>query len=254
MGDLGQWFSSLPPMTRSWFGGTLALSLIGRFGLINPRWLILHYEPLVHSFQFWRPVSCVFYYPITPQTGFHFLINLYFLYNYSLRLETEHFVRRPADYLFMLLFNWICCIIVALIGEVLVLMDPMVMSVLYVWCQLNKDVVVTFWFGTRFKAMYLPWVLLAFNLIIAGGGMMELMGIIVGHLYFFLTIKYPQDFGGATLLQTPQILYNFFPNQRGVSSFGQAPTAPRAGGGGGGGGGWGGGRGGIFRGQGHTLG
>lgn len=133
-------------------------------------------------------------------------------------------------------------------------MDPMVMSVLYVWCQLNKDVVVTFWFGTRFKAMYLPWVLLAFNLIIAGGGMMELMGIIVGHLYFFLTIKYPQDFGGATLLQTPQILYNFFPNQRGVSSFGQAPTAPRAGGGGGGGGGWGGGRGGIFRGQGHTLG
>lgn len=82
---------------------------------------------------------------------------------------TEHFVRKPADYLFMLLFNWICCVIVALIGDVLVLMDPMVMSVLYVWCQLNKDVIVSFWFGTRFKAMYLPWVLLGFNMIIAGG-------------------------------------------------------------------------------------
>ena len=30
-------------------------------------------------------------------------------------------------------------------------MDPMILSVLYVWCQLNKDMVVTFWFGTRFK-------------------------------------------------------------------------------------------------------
>ena len=49
------------------------------------------------------------------------------------------------------------------------LMVPMVLSVLYVWCQLNKDVIVSFWFGTQFKAMYLPWVLFAFNLIISGG-------------------------------------------------------------------------------------
>ena len=33
-------------------------------------------------------------------------------------------------------------------------MDPMILSVLYVWCQLNKDMVVQFWFGTRFKVRY----------------------------------------------------------------------------------------------------
>lgn len=49
------------------------------------------------------------------------------------------------------------------------LMDPMVLSVLYVWCKLNKDVIVNFWFGTRFKAMYLPWVLLGMNLILSSG-------------------------------------------------------------------------------------
>ena len=48
-------------------------------------------------------------------------------------------------------------------------MDPMVLSVLYIWCQLNKDTIVSFWFGTQFKAMYLPWVLMMFNMIIAGG-------------------------------------------------------------------------------------
>lgn len=253
MGDVSQWFQSLPQMTRYWFGGTVAFSLLGRFGLLNPQWLILHYDPLFYSFQIWRPLTSLFYYPITPQTGFHFLINLYFLYNYSLRLETGLFSGRPADYLFMLLFSWACCVVVALLGNIMVLMDPMVMSVLYVWCQLNQDTIVSFWFGTQFKAMYLPWVLLGFNLIVAGGGMMELVGILVGHLYFFLAFKYPQDFGGISLLTTPQILYNYFPNQRGiVSGFGQAPQAATGGGGGGAGGGGGGG--GWFRGQGNTLG
>jgi uncharacterized membrane protein (DUF485 family) len=44
-----------------------------------------------------------------------------------------------ADYLFMLLFNWICAVTIGLFMNLSVLMDPMVLSVLYVWCQLNKD-------------------------------------------------------------------------------------------------------------------
>lgn len=35
---------------------------------------------------------------------------------------------------------------------------------------------------------------------------MELVGIVVGHLYFFLAIQYPQEFGGPVFLTTPQIL------------------------------------------------
>lgn len=133
----------------------------------------------------------------------------------------------------MLLFNWICCVIIGfladfpvsdfirsivferkkqlddvfIVGLLQYLMDPMVLSVLYIWCQLNKDTIVSFWFGTQFKAMYLPWVLLLFNLVIAGGGTMEFVGIVVGHLYFFLAMQYPQEFGGPMWLNTPQILY-----------------------------------------------
>ena len=33
-----------------------------------------------------------------------------------------------------------------------------------------------------------------------------LLGILVGHFFFFITIKYPQDFGGSHLLSTPQFL------------------------------------------------
>lgn len=247
--DLQDWFRSLPFITRYWFGLTILFTLAGRFGLFPAQWLILGWYEVIHQFQIWRPVTAIFYYPLTPQTGFHFLINLYFLYNYSVRLETGLFSGRPADYIFMLSFNWISAVIVGLFMNIKFLMDPMVLSILYVWCQTNKDTIVSFWFGTQFKAMYLPWVLFGFNLIIAGGGIMELIGILIGHLYFFLMFKYPQDFGGPALLSTPEFLYSWFPNVRGgVQGFGQPPAQAPAGGGGGGpaGGGGGGGGGGGF--------
>lgn len=42
------------------------------------------------------------------------MLNCYFLYNYSLRLETDHFKASPADYLFLLIFNWLCCLIIGI--------------------------------------------------------------------------------------------------------------------------------------------
>jgi derlin-1 len=80
--DLQDWFRSLPMLSRYWFGGTVLFTLLGRFGLLSARWLVLAWQPLFHSFQVWRPATALLYYPLTPQTGFHFLINLYFLYNY----------------------------------------------------------------------------------------------------------------------------------------------------------------------------
>ncbi len=47
-------------------------------------------------------------------------------------------------------------------------MDGMILSVMYIWCQLNKEVMMSFWFGMQFKAMYMPWVILLFNWIMSG--------------------------------------------------------------------------------------
>jgi derlin-1 len=102
-------------------------------------------------------------------------------------------------------------------------MDPMVLSVLYIWCQLNKEVIVTFWFGSRFKAMYLPWVLFGFNVLLSNGGMLSLFGILIGHLYFFLKFTYPQELGGGDWLRTPQFIKNYLPDVRPSGVFGFAP-------------------------------
>lgn len=144
----------------------------------------------------------------------------------------------------MLLINKLHFVIIHLYTQALslafgivMLMDPMVMSVIYVYCMINQDQIVSFWFGTRFKARYLPWALFGMNFLLGGGGMSELVGIIVGHLYYFVMMKYPAE-QGVTLLQTPQLLYKYFPNNQPASyvaperlfrqNAGQAsaPTAP----------------------------
>uniref|UniRef100_A0A087YMA2 Derlin n=1 Tax=Poecilia formosa TaxID=48698 RepID=A0A087YMA2_POEFO len=242
MSDIGDWFRSIPLITRYWFAASIAVPFIGKLGLVDFRNLMLFPELVFSRFQqLWRPVTATLYFPVTPNTGFLYLVNLYFLYHYSTRLETGAFDGRPADYVFMLLFNWICIVITGLLMDMRLLMIPLIMSVLYVWAQFNSEMIVSFWFGTRFKAHYLPWVILVFNFIIGGSFMNELTGNLVGHLYFFLMFKYPMDLGGRSFLSTPDFLYRFFPNTRGgVSGFGVPPTRrpvpqepPAAGGGGG---------------------
>ncbi|XP_023583945.1 derlin-1 isoform X2 [Trichechus manatus latirostris] len=206
MSDIGDWFRSIPAITRYWFAATVAVPLVGKLGLISPAYFFLWPEAFLYRFQIWRPITATFYFPVGPGTGFLYLVNLYFLYQYSTRLETGAFDGRPADYLFMLLFNWICIVITGLAMDMQLLMIPLIMSVLYVWAQLNRDMIVSFWFGTRFKACYLPWVILGFNYIIGGSVINELIGNLVGHLYFFLMFRYPMDLGGRNFLSTPQFL------------------------------------------------
>lgn len=227
MSDIADWYYKIPFFTRWWLTLTIAFSLAGRFGLVRMYSMVLLYEPLMNNYEIWRPITAIFYYPITPMTGFRFLVNLYFLYSYSLRLESSDFSGRPADYFYMLIFNWICCVVVALLIQLPLLMDALILCVLYIWCQLHKDVIVNFWFGTRFKAMYLPWVLFGFNFILAGAGISDLIGILCGHLYYFLKFIYPQESGGRSFLQTPNFLYNWFPNVSVSSGFGTVPTQPQ---------------------------
>jgi len=228
MTDIGSWFKSLPFFTRHWFALSIAIPLLSRFGLLNPGYLVLEYSAFIHRFQIWRPITALFYFPLGPNTAFAYLLNLYFLYNYSVRLETGLFAGRPADYCFLLLFNWLSLVVLGLAFKVWFLMEPMILSVLYLWCQINKDTVVSFWFGTQFKAIYLPWVLFGFNFILKGGGFEEFLGILVGHLYYFLMYSYPLDYGGTQFINTPQILYDYFPSRSRTSGVGVPPASRQA--------------------------
>ncbi|CAI5439224.1 unnamed protein product [Caenorhabditis angaria] len=213
--DLKDWINTIPVVTRHWFLGTLIVPLLGRLGLVSAQWMYLDWDLIVNKFHFWRPITALIFYPVTPQTGFHWLMMLYFLYNYSKNLESDTFSGRPADYLYCLLINWFVCVGLCLAFGVYFMLEPMVISVLYVWCMINKDTIVSFWFGMRFPARYLPWVLCIFNMVLRNGGLNELIGIVSGHAYYFFALQYPLEHGGIQLIQTPAFLYQLLPNNEG---------------------------------------
>ncbi|XP_034666797.1 derlin-1 isoform X1 [Drosophila subobscura] len=229
--DAGQWYRSLPRFTRYWLTATVVLSLLCRFELLSISALYLDRSQIFGSLQLWRCVTSLFVFPITPNTAFHFLINCYFIVQYSTRLEKDQYSRSPSDYLYLLIVTAVLANIGGLLFQVNFLMDMMVMAVTYIWCQLNKDVTVSFWFGSRFKAIYLPWVLAAFEFIFKFS-LASLLGIFNGHVYFFLKFQYSQELGGNALLETPQFLKRLVPDTSGgFGGFGVPPESrapPRA--------------------------
>jgi len=64
-----------------------------------------------------------------------------------------------------------------------------------------------------FTAPYLPWVLLAFSLLLGNEVVVDLLGICCGHIYYFLEDVYPRMVPSRIrLLKTPRFLELLFAN------------------------------------------
>eukprot|EP01135_Chromosphaera_perkinsii_P004934 Nk52_evm1s305 gene=Nk52_evmTU1s305 len=203
--DVNQWLNDIPKITRMWFVGTIAVSIACAY-LVSPYYVVLQYEPVFYRFEIWRLVLNPFFHPLRMP----FLIHLYFMYSYSQRMETDVLPDR-GDYLWMLLFCYLTAFTVSFlfIPRIVFFSPILVGSVLYVWSQMHRDMIVTFFFGLRFKAMFLPWVMLLFDIILMQDPFTTLLGIACGHLYYFLKYAYP-DMSGVALLETPRVWKSWF--------------------------------------------
>ena len=64
-----------------------------------------------------------------------------------------------------------------------------------------------------FTAPYLPWVLLAFSFVLGNNGVVDVVGIGVGHLYYFLEDVYPLMLPSRKrVLATPRLIQLLFHN------------------------------------------
>lgn len=115
MTDIGEWYKRMPVFTKYWLSLTVGLTLLAKLNIVGMMQLILSSHFIFKKFQIWRIFTALFFYPIGGGNGFHFMFNCYFLYNYSNRLETDHYKQSPGDYFFLLIFNWLCCVIIGLV-------------------------------------------------------------------------------------------------------------------------------------------
>ncbi|XP_061586625.1 derlin-3 isoform X2 [Cololabis saira] len=131
-------------------------------------------------------------------------------YRYCRMLEEDCFRGRTADFVFMFLFGGITITLFGLLADILFLGQAFIVMLVYVWSRRHPLMRMNFLGLLNFQAPFLPWVLTGFSLLLGNSVVADLLGIGVGHMYYFLEDEFPHRVGGRRLLMTPELLRVIF--------------------------------------------
>lgn len=213
--NIEDWYKQMPVITRSY----LTLSFLTTAGcaleVISPLSLYFNARSIFRQFQVWRLVTNFFFFG---NIGIDFLFHMFFLSRYCKLLEETSFRGRTADFFYMLVFGGSLLTLVntAPFVNIQFLGSSLTFMMVYVWGRRNPNVQMSFLGLFSFTAPYLPWVLFGFSMILNSTWIVDLLGIAVGHAYYFLEDVYPR-MSGRRLLKTPGIIRALFPGDSTVA-------------------------------------
>lgn len=125
-------------------------------------------------------------------------------------LEEGSFRGRTADMVYMFLFGGILMTLFGLYANLFFLGQAFTIMLVYIWSRRNPYIRMNFFGLLNFQAPFLPWVLMGFSLLLGNSIVIDLLGIGVGHIYYFLEDVFPNQPGGRKLLTTPGIFRVLF--------------------------------------------
>lgn len=113
-----------------------------------------------------------------------------------------------ADFAFMLMFGFAVIETIHLTlfyTQYFMISGAILFYIIYVWSRKSPTMSVRIW-GIPINAVYVPWVMLFLGLLSSGPDLFyPLLGIAVGHLFYFLVDVLP-DLHDVDLLKTPEFL------------------------------------------------
>ena len=137
-----------------------------------------------------------------------------FTYRYSRMLEEGSFRSNSVDFFFMYLFGALLMTLIAPFVKLLFLGHAFTIMLVYIWAKRNTAIQLSLFGLFNFRAPHLPWILLGFSLILGNSVLTDVLGISIGHIYYYLQDVFPHLPGGFRLLKTPKfIVYLFNPSE-----------------------------------------
>lgn len=231
----------MPPVTRSYICLSVMTTGAVALDIITPLKLYLNWGLVLDKAHVWRLFTTFMFFG---NFSLDFLFHMFFLYRYCKMLETNAFRGRTADFLYMLLFGGALLLLLSPLTSIDFLGPSLTFMMVYVWGRRNARQIVSFLGMLSFRAPYLPWVLLLFSFVLGSSPTMDMLGILAGHVYYYLADVYPA-MTGVSLLKTPRILQMLVGNNDDYDAPYEdfdAGVAQAGADGGNGGGGWGQGR------------
>eukprot|EP01026_Neomeris_dumetosa_P015019 TRINITY_DN1562_c0_g1_i1.p1 TRINITY_DN1562_c0_g1~~TRINITY_DN1562_c0_g1_i1.p1 ORF type:complete len:285 (+),score=4.11 TRINITY_DN1562_c0_g1_i1:82-855(+) len=225
--SIKDWYLSIPPITRALGTAMFACTCLYQIGILQPSWIYFDHKLVLQQFQIWRLITPMFF-----LGGFSldFFFHLLWFVRYAPPLEKNVFQFSPADYLVFYLFNaFVYCLIQFIYppAGLFFFSSSTIFAVLYLWSRNFPNEVISLYGLVTIRSFYLPFAFAGISLLFGKSPVHEIIGIVVGHIYYFLTVLYPQQSGGQSLLRAPQFLSQLLQQQFGIGSTGY--PAPRVG-------------------------
>ncbi|KAK7804120.1 hypothetical protein U0070_002463 [Myodes glareolus] len=202
-------FLQVPTVTRAYTTACVLTTAAVQLELLSPFQLYFNPHLVFRKFQVWRLITTfLFFGPL----GFGFFFNMLFVYpgprgfRYCRMLEEGSFRGRKADFVFMFLFGGVLMTLLGFLGSLFFLGQALMAMLVYVWSRRSPQVRVNFFGLLNFQAPFLPWALMGFSMLLGNSVLTDLLGIVVGHIYYFLEDVFPNQPGGKRLLLTPSFL------------------------------------------------
>ncbi|KAL6221896.1 hypothetical protein ACLB2K_005288 [Fragaria x ananassa] len=212
MSTPAEFYQSLPPISKAY--GTICVVATAAFqlGLYDPRTIALLYGPVFSQFQVWRLITNFFF---LGKFSVNFGIRLLMIARYGVQLEKGPFERRTGDFLWMMIFGALTLLGLSAIP---MFWSPflgisLVFMLVYVWSREYPNANINLYGLVQLKAFYFPWAMLALDVIFGSPIWPDLLGIIAGHLYHFLTVLHPLA-GGKNILKTPRWVHKIVARYR----------------------------------------
>ncbi|EGP84947.1 unnamed protein product [Zymoseptoria tritici ST99CH_1A5] len=192
---LEQWFFEMPVCTRWWTTATVVVGVLVQCEILTPFQLFYSFRSVFHKQQIWRLATTFIYFgPLSLNLLFH----IFFIQRYARMLEES--AASVAHFTWLLAYAAITLLSIAPISSQAFLGSTLSSTLVYIWSRRNPDTRLSFLGLMTFKAPWLPWVLVAFNVVLHSHWPKdELTGIVVGHIWYFFNDIYPSTHNGRPM-------------------------------------------------------
>ncbi|BAT92880.1 Derlin-1 protein [Vigna angularis] len=201
MSTPAEYYRSLPPVSKIY--GVACLMTTSAFYLqLYDAWNIaLVYGPVFKRLQVWRLITNFFF--LGP-FSLPFAVRLIMIAKYGVSLERGPFDKRTADYVWMFIFGALSLLVISAVPYFWYpfLGVSLVFMIVYVWSREFPNARINIYGVVSLKGFYLPWALLALDLIFGNPIKPDILGMLAGHIYYFLTVLHPLA-GGNFKFKTP---------------------------------------------------
>eukprot|EP00879_Flechtneria_rotunda_P029070 GHRR01031332.1.p1 GENE.GHRR01031332.1~~GHRR01031332.1.p1 ORF type:complete len:211 (+),score=35.50 GHRR01031332.1:317-949(+) len=179
----------LPIITRYYVTLSFLTTAACALEIITPFNVYFNAHLIFKKGELWRLLTNFFFFG---NLGLDFVFHMFFLVKYCKSLEEGSFRGRSADFLWMLLFGGTLLTVLAPFVSIEFLGSSLTFMMVYVWGRRHQYVNLSFLGIFNFTAPYLPWVLLAFSVMLGSSPKVDLLGMVAGTFCCVQALGAPQ--------------------------------------------------------------